>query len=65
MRNICHLTNVIFFTPLFITPWQEARMGFLFSKPEPQNRVSAHDRAVLDLKAQRDRLKQFTKKVRL
>eukprot|EP01117_Protostelium_nocturnum_P004951 TRINITY_DN1793_c0_g1_i1.p1 TRINITY_DN1793_c0_g1~~TRINITY_DN1793_c0_g1_i1.p1 ORF type:complete len:205 (-),score=87.29 TRINITY_DN1793_c0_g1_i1:855-1469(-) len=39
-------------------------MGALFSrnKSPPQKRVTSHDKAVLDLKSQRDRLKQYQKK---
>jgi hypothetical protein len=37
-------------------------MGALFSKKK--SRVSAHDKAVLDLKVQRDRLTQYQKRVR-
>lgn len=36
-------------------------MGFLFSKPEP--RITNHDRAVIDLKNQRDKLRQFSRQI--
>jgi len=40
-------------------------MGQFFSKkPAPkQDRISDHDKAVLDLKLQRDKLQRFQKKV--
>jgi hypothetical protein len=38
-------------------------MGGLFSKKKKENKVSQHDKAVLDLKVQRDKLKQYQKKV--
>jgi len=39
-------------------------MGALFSRgAKNNNRVDEHDRAILDLKVQRDRLKQYQKKV--
>jgi len=37
-------------------------MGSLFSKKKKENHVSQHDKAVLDLKVQRDKLKQYQKK---
>lgn len=39
-------------------------MGGLFTKPAPSSRITAHDKAVLDLKSQRDKLRAYTKKVR-
>lgn len=36
-------------------------MGGLFSKKK--TKINQHDRAVLDLKVQRDKLKQYSKKV--
>mmetsp|Transcript_19596 Transcript_19596/g.33633 ORF Transcript_19596/g.33633 Transcript_19596/m.33633 type:complete len:221 (+) Transcript_19596:179-841(+) len=39
-------------------------MGSLLSKPKkPKNRITAHDQAVLDLKVQRDKLRQYQKKI--
>jgi len=38
------------------------KMGGLFSKKKNNNRVNHHDKAVLDLKVQRDKLKQYQKK---
>jgi len=37
-------------------------MGGLFSSNKKKDKVTAHDRAVLDLKVQRDKLKQYKKK---
>lgn len=40
------------------------QMGGVFGKSKPKKRaVSAHDQAVLDLKVQRDKVKQYQKKV--
>ena len=38
-------------------------MGFIFSKPDNGPSVNAHDRAVLNLKTQRDKLHKYTKAV--
>ncbi|GLG99050.1 Charged multivesicular body protein 6 [Gryllus bimaculatus] len=38
-------------------------MGGLFSKSKPASRVTAQDKAVLQLKQQRDKLKQYQRKV--
>ena len=39
-------------------------MGGAFGKSKPKKRaVSAHDQAVLDLKVQRDKVKQYQRKV--
>eukprot|EP00762_Andalucia_godoyi_P007496 ANDGO_07861.mRNA.1 Charged multivesicular body protein 6 len=47
-------------------------MGFFFSKhtghsekPPQEDRITAHDRAVLDLKIQRDKLVQYSKKLEI
>ncbi|XP_053966830.1 charged multivesicular body protein 6-A [Anastrepha ludens] len=40
-------------------------MGSLFSKSKKQSRVSEHDKAVLRLKQQRDKLKQYQKRIEL
>lgn len=40
-------------------------MGSLFSKSKKESRVTAQDRAVLQLKQQRDKLKQYQKKLEL
>jgi len=37
-------------------------MGSLFSKKKTKSKVNQHDKAVLDLKVQRDKLKQYQKK---
>jgi len=38
-------------------------MGALFSKNKPKSRVTEQDKAVLQLKTQRDKLKQYQKKI--
>ncbi|XP_011196247.1 charged multivesicular body protein 6-A [Zeugodacus cucurbitae] len=40
-------------------------MGSLFSKSKKQSRVTEHDKAVLRLKQQRDKLKQYQKRIEL
>ncbi|CAD7015189.1 charged multivesicular body protein 6-A [Ceratitis capitata] len=40
-------------------------MGSLFSKSKKQSRVTDHDKAVLRLKQQRDKLKQYQKRIEL
>lgn len=40
-------------------------MGGLFSKKAPKSRVTEEDKAVLQLKQQRDKLKQYQKKIQL
>lgn len=40
-----------------------ATMGIFFSKKK-KDKVNQHDKAVLDLKVQRDKLKQYQKKVK-
>lgn len=40
-------------------------MGNLFSKKTPKSRVTEQDKAVLQLKQQRDKLKQYQKKIQL
>src|SRR5689334_39710 len=40
-----------------------ANMGSLFSKKKQPTKISQHDKAVLDLKVQRDKLQQYSKKV--
>ena len=39
-------------------------MGIIFGKKKPVSRVTEQDRAVLQLKHQRDKLKQYQKKNR-
>ena len=38
-------------------------MGGIFSKDKKETRINSHDKAVLDLKLQRDKLQQYQKKV--
>ncbi|XP_050311168.1 charged multivesicular body protein 6-A [Anthonomus grandis grandis] len=38
-------------------------MGVLFSKKKPSSRITPHDKAVLQLKQQRDKLKQYQKRI--
>ncbi|XP_072377599.1 charged multivesicular body protein 6-A-like [Diabrotica undecimpunctata] len=40
-------------------------MGILFGKKKPPSRVTEHDKAVLQLKQQRDKLRQYQKRVEL
>ncbi|CAH1794357.1 unnamed protein product [Owenia fusiformis] len=40
-------------------------MGSLFSKKKPESRVTEQDKAILQLKQQRDKLKQYQKKVQV
>ena len=40
-------------------------MGGIFSKDKKESRINSHDKAVLDLKLQRDKLQQYQKKIEL
>ncbi|XP_050499214.1 charged multivesicular body protein 6-A [Diabrotica virgifera virgifera] len=40
-------------------------MGIFFSKKKPPSRVTEHDKAVLQLKQQRDKLRQYQKRIEL
>ncbi|XP_066139537.1 charged multivesicular body protein 6-A [Euwallacea fornicatus] len=40
-------------------------MGIIFGKKKPSSRVTAQDKAVLQLKQQRDKLKQYQKRIEL
>ncbi|CAH1260992.1 unnamed protein product [Diabrotica balteata] len=40
-------------------------MGILFGKKKPPSRVTEHDKAVLQLKQQRDKLRQYQKRIEL
>lgn len=40
-------------------------MGGIFSKDKKESRINSHDKAVLDLKLQRDKLQQYQKRIEL
>ncbi|XP_060522928.1 charged multivesicular body protein 6-B [Cylas formicarius] len=40
-------------------------MGIIFGKKKPPSRVTSHDKAVLQLKQQRDKLKQYQRRIEL
>ena len=43
----------------------KAIMGGIFSKDKKESRINSHDKAVLDLKLQRDKLQQYQKRIEL